>query len=362
MDLTFLKPLYDRPGPFASAYVDMRRTTEDASKVIELRWRARQRELVEQGAPAETIEAIGRVVAEEDRRRDSGTLAVFASGGEIAHYEVLAGEPRAEMAVYAPLPHVKPLLAQRGDAVAYLVVVVDRLGGEVRRVSREGAYRTVQVTAEEDFPVRKTKAGDMFRQDKQQRAAEEVWRANARKVAQAVTGAADDCGADVVVLAGDVRARNALQEELTEPVLSRVVDAGGAGPALDGEVVRAVQRKLNERTMTVVGRFRQELTNRRRAADGIGAVVEALVKSQVACLLLEDRPESRLRLWVGPQPTDLATSAEGLRELGVADPVEDLADAALIRAVAGTDGDLLLVPPESLDAGAGVGALLRYTD
>lgn len=362
MDVTFLKPLYDRPGPFASVYLDMRRTTEDAPKVIELRWRALQRELADHGAPAETIAAIGRVVAEENRQRESGTLAVFASGGEVAHYELLGGDPRAEIGVYAPLPHVKPLLAQRGDAVAYVVVVVDRLGGELRCVFRNGACRTIEVKAEEDFGVRKTKAGDMFRQDKQQRAAEEVWRANAKKVAHAVTGAVDDCGADVLVLAGDVRARNALQEELAEPVLSRVVDAGGAGPALDDEVVRAVELKRGERIMAVVGRFQQELTNRRLAAHGVQAAVDALVKSQVGCLLLEDRAESRLLLWVGPQPTDLATSAEALSERGVAEPVETLADAALIRALAGTDGELLLVPPKSLNADSGVGALLRYTD
>jgi hypothetical protein len=145
-------------------------------------------------------------------------------------------------------------------------------------------------------------------------------------------------------------------------VLARVVDAGVAGPALEEKVARAVKAKRDERITAMVGRFDQELTNHRRAAQGVEAVVDALVKSQVACLLLDDRPESRLSLWVGPQPTDVATSAEALRERGVAEPVEDLADAALIRALAGTDGELLLVPAGSLNADSGVGALLRYTE
>lgn len=362
MDVTFLRPLYDRPGPFASVYLDMRRATEDAPKVIALRWRALRRELAGQGATPDTIEAIGRIVEEENHRRDTGTLAVFASDGKVAWYDVLPGPTRAEMAVYAPLPHVKPLLAQRGDAVAHLVAVVDRLGGELRCVPRDGTCRRIAVPPEDDFPVRKTKAGDMFRQDKQQRAAEEVWRANAKKVGQTITMAAEEYGADVVVLAGDVRARGAVQEELSEPVLSRVVDAGGAGPALDEEIVRAVELKRSDRVMAMVGRFDQELRSNRRAAHGLDAVVEALGKSQVGCLLLEDRPVSRTRLWVGPQPTDLATSADALHERGVADPVEDLADAAMIRALAGTDGELLMVPPESLRADSGVGALLRYAD
>jgi hypothetical protein len=362
MDVTFLKSLYDSPGPFASVYLDMRRAREDAPKVIELRRRARQRELAEQGAPPATIEAIARIVDEENTRRESGTLAVFAAGGEAVHYEVLPGAPLAELARYAPLPHVKPLLAQRGQPIAYLAATVDRLGGEIICVSRDGARRTIGVKPDEDFPVRKTKAGDMFRQDKQQRAAEEVWRANAKKVAHAVVAAADDCGADVAVLAGDVRARTAVQEELPEHLQSRLIDVGGAGPALDDEIARVIELKRHEQLTSLLSRFEEQLTKKGRAVEGLDGVTDALRKGQVACLFLEDRPESSTTVWTGPQPTELATSADHLRELGVADPVEDLADAALIRALAGTDGDLVLLPPESLRAESGVGALLRYVE
>ncbi|GAB3968591.1 Vms1/Ankzf1 family peptidyl-tRNA hydrolase [Actinoallomurus acanthiterrae] len=362
MDVTFLKSLYDIPGPFASVYLDMRRATEDAAKVIELRWRALHRELVEQGTPAATVEAIERVVAEENIQRESGTLAVFAADGEAVHSEVLSGTPRAELARYAPLPHVKPLLAQRGHPIAYLVARVDRLGGEITCVSRGGDRRTITVKPDEDFPVRKTKAGDMFRQDKQQRAAEEVWRTNAKKVAHAIVGAVDDCCGDIVILAGDVRARTAVQEELSEPVLSRVVDAGGAGPTLDEEITRAVELKRAEHLTSLVSRFDEQLTKHGRAVEGMEGVTDALRKGQVACLFLEDRPDSSITLWTGPQATDVATSADRLRELGVADPVADLADAALIRALARTDGELVLLPPESLRAESGAGALLRYAD
>lgn len=362
MDVTYLKPLYDRPGPFASVYIDMRRTTEDAPKVIELRWRARQRELVDQGTPPETVEALDRIVAEENTQRESGTLAAFAAGGEVVHHELLPGPTLAELARYAPLPHVKPLLAQRGQPIAYLAAVVDRLGGEITCVSRDGERRIIKVKPEEDFPVRKTKAGDMFRQDKQQRAAEEVWRTNAKKVAQAIVTAAEECGVEVVVLAGDVRARKAVQEELTEPILSRVVDAGPAGPTLEEEISRAVELKRHEHLMSIVDRFNEQLTKQGRAVEGMEGVADALRKGQVACLLLEDGPDSRTTLRIGPNPAELSTSAVLLHELGVAEPVEDLADAALIRALAATDGELLLVPPESLRPDSRVGAVLRYAE
>src|SRR3954451_13496298 len=102
MGVSFLQSLYDSPGPFASVYLDMRRATEDAPKVIELRWRALHRELAEQGTPAATVEAIDRVVAEENTQRESGTLAVFAADGEVVHFDLLPGQPRAELARYAP--------------------------------------------------------------------------------------------------------------------------------------------------------------------------------------------------------------------------------------------------------------------
>ncbi|MEV5711577.1 hypothetical protein [Actinoallomurus sp. NPDC052274] len=362
MDVSFLKSLYDSPGPFASVYLDIRRITEDAPKAIELRRKARQRELADQGAPASMIEAMVRLVDEENTRRESGTLAMFAADGEVVHHEVLPGAPRVELAKYAPLPHVKPLLAQRGEPMAYMSATVDRLGGELTCVSRDGHRRVITVKPEEDFPVRKVKAGDMFRQDKQQRAAEEVWRINAKKVAHEIAVAVDDCGADIVVLAGDVRARKAVQGELPEAVLARLVDAGGVGPSLDEEIAQAVEHKRAEHLAALLGQFDEQLTKGGRAVDGLEAVTDALRKGQVATLFLEDRPDSPATLWAGPHPTDVGTSADLLRELGVADPVEDRADAALIRALAGTDGDLQLLPPESLRADSGVGALLRYVD
>ncbi|MCO5993248.1 baeRF2 domain-containing protein [Actinoallomurus rhizosphaericola] len=362
MDLSFLKSLYDSSGPFASVYLDIRRITEDAPKAIELRRKARQRELADQGAPPAMIEAMARLVDEENGRRESGTLAMFAADGEVVHHEVLQGPPPVEVALYSRLPHVKPLLVQRGEPMAYVAVTVDRLGGELTCVSRDGHRRVIGVKPEEDFPVRKTKAGDSFRTDKQQRAAEEVWRINAKKVAHEIAVAVDDCGADLVVLAGDIRARKAVEGELPEVVLARLVDAGGVGPSLEDEIARAVEHKREEQRAALLDQFDEQLTKKGRAVEGLAGVTDALRKGQVATLFLEDRPDSPATLWVGPHPTDVGTSAELLRELGVADPVEERADAALIRALASTDGELRLLPAESFRAEAGVGALLRYVD
>lgn len=359
MDLSFLRALYDRPGPFASVYLDMRRT--EASRALEVRRHVRCKELADQGAPPETIEAVERVVREEKEQRESGCLAVFASGGEVVHSALLDGPPRAESARYAPLPHVIPLLEQRGEPVAWAVAVVNRLGAEISCVAVDGTRWGVMVSPEVDSPVHKPKGGERLSQARRQRAAEDSWRANAKKVAQFVERAAAACGAEVVVLAGDVRARGAVRDYLAEPVLALTVESErSCGPGLEADVAVAVASRRGERTRAAVDRFDEQITKGGRAVEGLGAVVGALRNGQVATLLVEESVNARTPVWTGPRCTDLATSPGELRALGVAEPVADRADAALVRALAATDGALLLVASYGWHAGNGLGALLRY--
>jgi hypothetical protein len=203
----------------------------------------------------------------------------------------------------------------------------------------------------------------MLRQPHSHRAAEDAWRANAKRIARVVEQTVSTCAAEVIVVAGDVRARSAVLEELSEPVLARTVESGrSGGPGLDAEVAAAVERKRAERLRAAVDRFEEQLTKGRRAVDGLGAVVGALRNAQVGSLLAEDGVNLSARVWVGPRCTDLAGSAGELRDLGVTDPVEERADAALIRALAGTQGEFFLVNSGGWHAEQGLGALLRYAD
>lgn len=361
MDLSFLRALYDRPGPFASVYLDMRRT--ESPRALEVHRHVRCKELADQGAPPETIAAVERVVQDEKEQRESGLLAVFASRGQVAYSVLLDGSPCSVPARYAPLPHVHPLLAQRGEPVARLVAVVNRLGAEIGCVARDGTRWDAEVPPAVIFPVHKPKSGDMLRQPHTQRAAEDAWRANAKRIAQAVARTAAACAPDVVVLAGDVRARAAVREELPDAVLARTVESDrSAGRGLDAEVAAAVEARRVGRIRSAVDRFEEQLTKNGRAVGGLSAVVAALRAARVASLLVQDGTGAATPVWTGPRCTDLATSPGELRDLGVPDPVADRADAALIRALTGTDGELLLVAPDEWRATQDMGALLRYAE
>ncbi|TDD68406.1 Vms1/Ankzf1 family peptidyl-tRNA hydrolase, partial [Actinomadura rubrisoli] len=295
MDLAFLKTLYQRPGPYASVYADLTRTTEDASKAAELRWRALRADLEAQSAPRSTLSAIEQTIDEELALRHSEGLVLFAADGEVVHSERLPGPPRTPQARVAPLPHVLPYLAERGERFPHLVAVVDRRGGAIDCVTSGGEHRHIDVQGDEDYPIRKTKAGD-WNQSRFQRSSENVWKANAKKVAHEIDRAAERCGAEAVVIAGDTRARTAVLDEVSEHVLEHTVESDRnihvGDPDLEAELSRILKLKHAERVMAVAERFDRELANGQRAVAGLPATVAAVRNGQVETLLLDDDPDS----------------------------------------------------------------------
>lgn len=324
MDLAFLKTLYQKPGPYASVYADLTRTTEDASKAAELRWRALRSELEAQSTPDATLRAIDETVQEDMALRRSEGIVIFAADGAVVHSERLPGPPRSTRATLAPLPDVLPYLVERGERFPHLLAVVDRRGGAIECVTADGKRERIEVDGDEEYPIRKVKAGD-WNQSRFQRSAENVWKLNAKKVAHEIDRAAERCGAEAVVIAGDTRARTAVLEEISEHVLEHTVEADKNttvdDPDLDAELRRLLRLKSTERIMTVAERFDRELANGQRAVSGLDATTEAVRQARVETLLLADEPDSRGRLWVGPDPSQIATTAEQLREeFGVDDP------------------------------------------
>ncbi|WP_433247242.1 Vms1/Ankzf1 family peptidyl-tRNA hydrolase [Actinomadura nitritigenes] len=365
MELSFLKTLYQHPGPYVSVYADLTRTTEDASKAAELRWRALRAELEAQHAPKATLRAVERTIDEEMAERRSEGLVVFAADGEVLHTDRLAGPPRSTHACVAPLPHVVPYLADRGDQFPHLTAIVDRRGGTIDCVHADGRREHIEVQGDEDYPIRKVKAGD-WNQSRFQRSSENVWKANAKKVAHKIDRVAERCGAEAVLIAGDTRARTAVLDEISEPVLERTVEvdknAGAGHPDLRAELDRVLRLKTTERVMAVAERFDRELANGQRAVAGLPATVQAVRQGQVETLILDDDPESPARLWIGPDPAQVAADPDELRtEFGVDDPTPERADAALVRALTATDGDLVVLPADGPNANLHVGAVLRYT-
>ncbi|MDM4718862.1 Vms1/Ankzf1 family peptidyl-tRNA hydrolase [Micromonospora sp. WMMA1363] len=365
MQLSFLRPLYDRPGPWCSVYLDASADTEDAHPALDLRWRALREQLQRYGADATSINAIERVVRGHDPMPGDYGIAVFASHGRVALSEYLSAPPVRDLAAYAPLPHVMPLLAQRGEQVAWVRVIADRTGADAMAVSAGGVPRRAHVTGREDFQLHRVKPGG-WSQSRYQRAAMEAWHYNAGDVAAATVELAEKVGADVVVVAGDVRATGVIAAQMPERWQDVMVRtdagkrAGGADQTrLDDLTVQTIAEVADQRISVTLDRFGMQ----EDVGAGLDAVVSALQRNQVDTMILVDDPSATGELWIGPEPTEIATDPRQLTALSVTDPAKVRADAALVRALVGTDAELtVLGAEEAPELTDGVGAVLRYVD
>ncbi|MCM0678163.1 peptide chain release factor 1 [Micromonospora phytophila] len=365
MQLSFLRPLYDRPGPWCSVYLDASANSEEAHPALDLRWRALRDRLQQQRADVASIEAIEAIVRGHDPMAGAYGLAIFATRGRVVLSEFLSAPPLRDLATFTSLPHVMPMLAQRGEQVAWVRVLADRQGADAMAISAGGVPRRAHVVGREDFQLRRVQPGG-WSQSKYQKSAMEAWHQNAGNVTAATVELAEKVGAEVVVVAGDVRATGMIAAQMPERWQDMMVrtDAGSRGGGadqmlLDDLTVQTIAEVADQRITATLDRFGMQ----EDVGAGLDAVVSALQRNQVENMLIVDDPSANGELWIGPQPTDIATDPGQLAAMSVPDPEKVRADAALVRALVGTDAELtVLGPDEAPELTDGVGAVLRYVD
>ena len=359
MRLDFLRPLYEGTGDYASVYLDASRTTEDAAELVALRWRAAREHLADGGADEATLGALEELVTSQEHSVPG--LAAFARRGQVCFTAALPQPPRQEISRYARLPHVMPLLAQLPPRVPQLHVRADRSGGEVVALRPPGGATGERVNGP-GWPVHKASLGG-WSEARYQRSAEEAWAENAKQLAETVTAAAAQAGAELIVVAGDTRARTLLLEHLSTPLRESAVIVDREVDASSELLLKAAQEttraRAEEQARRRLDEFRSKAA-RGQAAEGLAPTIAALRAGQASEVLIADDPSSTARAWVGPQPVDLAMSGRELAERGVGQTVADRADAAVVRAAAATGAELILLPEGEQPPRGGIGALLRY--
>jgi hypothetical protein len=210
-------------------------------------------------------------------------------------------------------------------------------------------------------------AADVWNERHFQHRVENTWESNAQNVADAVAKLIAESPARLVVVAGDVRARNLIAEALGSPpgVTVRVIEEGGraAGSsteALQAAVHDAVLQQVWRDRREVLEHLQQNLGRQEYAVAGVAPVVEALRMSQVDTLVISDDPSSPLTAWVGPEPLQFGLDDGEAEAMGVAEIEHDRLDAALVRAAVGTNARLVITPGGHEYLAEGIGALLRY--
>ncbi|WP_438387755.1 baeRF2 domain-containing protein [Actinopolyspora saharensis] len=374
MKLGYLQDVYDNRGPFVTVYLDTSGNVEDASRTVGLRWRSAREQLSADGASEEDLGAVDEVVGAHQWRAGQRGQLVIAAGGEVVFRDELPDSPEEfsddELARVGPLPHLMPYLRLRSPRVPYVLGLVDRTGADVHVVDAGRHSGSVSVEGESG-PVHKSHTAGEGHEKSHHDAVEEQWRRNAEQVAAAVDEQALRVAAETIVLAGERQIRRMVHDQLRKGFRDRVVateaghrDRNASEQTLQREVAEAVDAVVREQVDSAVQDFERELGQRDRAVDGWADTVTALQRGQVGTLLrsrseVGDPPAS---LWIGPDPKQIALDRSGLAELGVSDPEQVSADEALVRALVGTDAELVLVDPERKLLTAGIGAVLRYTE
>ncbi|MDK1472121.1 Vms1/Ankzf1 family peptidyl-tRNA hydrolase [Streptomyces sp. 549] len=383
MDLGFLSPLYDRPGPWATVYFATDFPAEDGAARQELHARAAADRLAEQGADDQTCRAVHDALTALPRTPNPPGRALFATSGEVVLETSLAVAPDGDgpHATWAPLPHTAPLLDLADAGPRCLIARIDRLGADFEVRDTEGT-REVGRLGGDDWPIRRTPTTD-WSERHFQNSVENTWERNAAAVAEGITETAEREHADMIVLSGEHRQCITVKERLPHELRAVAVEAehGTRSPGsneeagerkLVGEVADARAWRVRQRAAGVMDRFRAGRVptddGRIDAAEGVPALVEAAREHRIATLLLRpDGPDAHREVWVGEDPTQIAMRRTEARELGAGEPMSARADDALIRAAAATGAGALSVSaltdepeqPSGLPVG-GLGALLRW--
>jgi hypothetical protein len=360
-----LAPVVLAEGPFATVELTTEAAVENAARLSEARWRALRQSLADAGAPEAVLEAVDPLVP--DAHLQGGGLTVVANAGGVLLAEHHADRPRREVARWAPLPALVPLLLRRQATPPVLAVVTDRRGADLVAL-RPGTFEEVRREAGgDDFPVRKVSAGGWSQRRYQERA-ENTWEHNAEDVAAQAAKLAEQVNARLVLVAGDVRAVQLLQESLPQRLLDAVQVIDG-GRAADGSLERLsedlrpfIDEAVEADTRALAEKFREEAGQQDRAVEGVAETLGALAMAQVEVLLINEElaTDDERTAWFGPEPAHLALDRNDLEGLGVDAPVEGRLLDVAVRAALGTSAGVRVVP-RGLTPAEGLGGLLRWS-
>ncbi|SLK15587.1 baeRF2 domain-containing protein [Arthrobacter sp. P2b] len=359
--------LYKLPGPWCTAYVDAGTGTVDTLEAADVRPGNARAQLEAQGASAADLDAVEQSLQPEAGIPAPVSRFVLVHQGKAEINEVLAGDRvLPERISVDPIPDLLPLVKHRPEDLPYVVAEVSREHGEIRLYhAGAGAPDSTREVQGETEHLSKFQGGG-WAHLRFQHHTEDVWRRNADEVAGEIDRVVAESGARLIVLAGDIRARGLVQEQLSKASqdLVSVVDShthtqGADDALLDDQVNQRVAELWAAEQQEVMDRLAmQEGQANPESATGIGAVVHALQQAQVDVLILNDAALTERTLLALDSEPWIATAEEESLAANVLGKVP--APAALLRAAALTDARVLLVPGPVLPEGVDVAALLRW--
>lgn len=339
MDLTPFRELTSDQGPFASVYLDASGDSEDAERAIGLRWRQLREQLEAEGTDADTLAALDGAIEASSPAVGRAGRVLIAAHGQVLLDRTVPAPPPVSTARHAELPALGSLVLHAEESVRHVVALVDRLGADLSLFDEDGTEVDATQVQGKTHPAHKVGGGGWAHRRMQQRV-EGLIEQNAAQVAAELDRLVREHRAELLVLAGEVQARTAVVNHLTQvcrEVLAEIDLAGrsaGTDPdTLSSAVRSAVAECVAERKRAVVERFQAESQrDGGLAAVGLKDVIRALRAGQADTVLLARQSRT-----------------------------DEHEQALVLCASAGTGAQVQVTEPDEVPLPDGVGALLRYT-
>lgn len=300
MKLQALRKVYDAEGPFATVYLEARSPGEDARKQVRLRWDALRGQLEEADAPEGVVTALDEALQEEQSGevQADGRVVVADPTGVLLNEPWDAALGAGDAAHFAGQPELGAYVREWAHSVRLLVAIVDQNRAVVRRevavADREHPAGPEEVVEPDTVESVHKPRGQALSHKQIQRRAHETVEQNAREIAEHLQSVAKHWTPDVLVLAGEVQGRTAVQEALPE-ALARIchqTDSGGTVDEAAEEALTAALRELAsdaaaERDHRHRERF-EEAKAHDRAVEGSRAVAQAAEAAAVDTIFFGD--------------------------------------------------------------------------
>lgn len=358
-------------GTWAWAYADVSGNVEDPRRQAALKLRAVEEALRAQGAGDAVVELVAAEFEQEPGVPSPVSRYVLVHDDTVVLCEVLPGSLHGPESVgVGAVPDLVPLVAHRPVDLPFLVVHAGKEGGAFRAY-RLGHAPVAEDTTEQQVRGRNdtlhyAKAGTGWKQPHWQQHTEEIWKQNSSETAAAVDEAVRTIRPGLVVVAGDVTARELLVKALSTETRT-LVSVFPGDPRADTGSKQAFVEHVETALARVVATRRHDLEDALRThvgrgdnqvVTGLGPVVEALQQAQGATVALDavavgDR--TLLALAGAPWVATAPEQAAGVPVIAAVPAV-----CALVRASVLTDAELVLVNAASLPGGAPAAALLRW--
>jgi hypothetical protein len=343
-----LAGIYRAGGNYSQVYLDMSVDTSDPPGVRDERRKSVIDALRGAGAPEADIDAVTDALAAGPTAPSPACLFVLVKDGEILVEEVLLGIAAEQESVYfGSLPDLTPLLKMQPLEFVYLTVETARDGGEVRLFhAGSAAEETVEHVQGRTDTLHKVKGGG-WRHDHLQNHAEEIWRQTQSQLATTIDEIVRDRGPRLIVIAGDIRARQLLANELSE-ASKAILAVEPTNTRADGSTDEALPDRVNAEIERILAADKEALLDRLNLHDGrgdnlvelsYGAIVQALASAQVNTLILDSAKLSdREALALDAEPW-IANAPEQALGAGIIGAVP--AQLALVRAALLTDARVI---------------------